>query len=166
LKKRKHIVFTGPESSGKTTLAKVFSKSKDVFLVTEYARKYLANKKSYVKADLLEIAKEQQITIDLALKSNTKLVVSDTDLLTIKIWSEFKYNECDSWIKLNLLKNLPDLYVLCKPDFPWQEDPLRENPNDRNELYNLYLTEIKKLNIPFIEVGGSLEERLSEILKL
>lgn len=165
----KYIVFTGSESSGKTTLAKAFSKKENASLVEEYSREYLANKTSYIKANLLDIAKGQQKLIDLALGKNNlekKLVISDTDLLTIKIWSEFKYNECDSWITSTLSENLPNLYVVCKPDFPWEEDPLRENPNDRDVLHQIYLTEIKKLNIPFVEVGGSVEERLEILNRL
>lgn len=168
----KHIVITGPESSGKTTLSEDFSSIKEGVLVPEFAREYLANKTSYVQDDLLEIAKGQQNLIDLALeksylpnppKEETKIVVCDTDLLTIKIWSEYKYGSCDNWISSTLTNNLPNLYILCKPDFPWVEDDLRENPNDREELYSIYLTEIKKLNVPFIEVGGSVEERLREL---
>ena len=169
----KHIVFTGPESSGKTTLAKAFSLKTDSYLVEEYAREYLVNKINYVKSDLLEIAKGQQKLIDLAIKNNhitnkSKLIISDTDLLTIKIWSEYKYGSCNDWIISTLVNNLPNLYILCRPDFPWQDDPLRENPKDRDELYEIYLAEIKKLNLPFIEVGGSVEERfglLEELLK-
>lgn len=168
----KHIVITGPESSGKTTLAEAFSLAKRGVLVPEFAREYLADKSSYVQNDLLEIAKGQQKLIDKATEKNqlsapnkeeSKMVICDTDLLTIKIWSEYKYGSCDNWITSTLSNNLPDLYILCKPDFTWVYDPLRENPNDREELYNIYLTEIKKLNVPFIEVGGSIEGRLKEL---
>lgn len=168
----KHIVITGPESSGKTTLAEAFSSLKGGVLVSEFAREYLANKTGYAQIDLLEIAKGQQRLIDKALKNNPpptslhgggKMVVCDTDLLTIKIWSEYKYGMCNNWITSTLINHLPDLYILCKPDFPWEEDPLRENPNDREELYNIYLSEIKKLKVPFVEIGGSVEGRLKEL---
>lgn len=178
---KNHIVFTGPESSGKTTLAQTFALKNKATFVAEYAREYLANKTNYTQPDLVEIAKGQQKLIDLAAEKNhlhnppylsdrqtqggNKWVVCDTDLLTIKIWSEFKYGNCDDYITSTLIKNLPNLYVLCKPDFPWQDDPLRENPNDREELYNIYLTEIKKLNIPYIEVGGSVTERLDALME-
>jgi nicotinamide riboside kinase len=37
-------------------------------------------------------------------------------------------------------------YFLCKPDIPWEEDPLRENSENRDELFEIYLQELKKQN--------------------
>ena len=48
-------------------------------------------------------------------------LICDTDLLTIKIWSEYKYGSCDPEIMEFLKNNLPDLYLLASPDFPWEE---------------------------------------------
>jgi nicotinamide riboside kinase len=157
------IVFTGPESCGKSTLAKAISSITDSVLIDEYAREYLTKKTTYCQEDLFIIAKKQQDLID-DYKSENKLIICDTDLLTIKIWSEYKYGNCDSWIIDTLKKNPPSLYILCKPDFPWEEDIMRENPNDRDELYAIYLNKIKALKVPFIEVGGSVKERTKVVL--
>ncbi len=53
------IVMTGPESSGKTTLAKQLADCWNVPLVPEIARDYLRGKDSYQQHDLVEIAKQQ-----------------------------------------------------------------------------------------------------------
>lgn len=55
----KIIVITGPESSGKTTLANQLSAYWKVPLVKEVARDYLKEIYSYQQHDLLEIAKQQ-----------------------------------------------------------------------------------------------------------
>jgi nicotinamide riboside kinase len=170
----KTIVFTGPESCGKSTLAKAVSSKIDSTLIDEYAREYLTQKTTYCQEDLLTIAKKQQDLIDRGKhkshlptppQGGNNIICCDTDLLTIKIWSDYKYGNCNSSIIDTLKNNVPDLYILCKPDFPWQEDVLRENPNDRDELYRIYLNEIKALKIPFIEVGGSVEERLKVVFE-
>ena len=51
------VVVTGPESCGKTTLARQLADRWEAPLVSEAARDYLQNKGSYQKSDLLKIAK-------------------------------------------------------------------------------------------------------------
>ena len=53
------VVITGPESCGKTTLARQLADRWEAPLVNEAARDYLQNKDSYQESDLLEIAKLQ-----------------------------------------------------------------------------------------------------------
>ena len=52
---------------------------------------------------------------------------------------------------IELLKNnLPDLYLLASPDFPWKDDSQRENPDNRDELFSVYEQEIIKLDVPYL----------------
>jgi nicotinamide riboside kinase len=46
------IAFTGPESCGKSTLAKWVSEQYNLPLSEEFAREYLAQKESYIQDDL------------------------------------------------------------------------------------------------------------------
>ena len=162
----KKVVVTGPESTGKTSLAMQLSEVFKCTLVGEYARTYL-NKldRSYHQYDLTHIAKGQFDMQNKTLKESS-LLICDTDLLTIKIWSEFKYGNCDPWIVNSLVDNLPDLYLICYPDLKWEYDPQRENPNDGMELFEIYLAEIKKLGVPFQIIKGLGEERTEKGLKV
>ena len=151
------IAFTGPESSGKTTIAKRAAEFFNGICVEEYAREYLMNKLGYEQKDLDLIAKYQLENWNV----EGDLIIADTELTVIKIWSEYRYNNCSEFI-LNAYKNQYfDHYFLCKPDIPWEEDPLRENPNNRDELFELYLNELKLINRPFTILSGSLESRLN-----
>ena len=135
------IIVTGPESSGKTTLCKELSKHFKIQFTKEFAREYLTNlDKDYTQNDLSEIAKGQ-----LASEHNFQLL--DTDLITIKIWSEYKYGNCEKWILDTIEKQKTEkrFYFLCKPDIPWESDPLRKNPNNRNELFEIYKKELENL---------------------
>ena len=161
----KRIVVTGPESTGKTTLAKQLSEVFKCPLVGEYARTYLDNlKKTYSQEDLVYIAKGQ-FDMQKKILKESNLLICDTDLLTIKIWSEFKYGNCDPWIVKYLVNNLPDLYLICYPDLKWEYDPQRENPNDGMELFEIYLAEIKKLEVPFQIIKGLGEKRTEKGVK-
>ncbi len=160
----KLIVFTGPESSGKSTWSKWLSSHFGIQLVEEYARDFLAKTGGkYNEPDLLVIAKKQQELITHAL-SKYDIVIADTDLLTIKIWSEEKYGKCDKSILDLLYNNVPDHYVLCRPDIPWEEDFLRENPHDRDRLFNIYEQEINEVNIPYFVLGGNEDKRRASLI--
>lgn len=153
------IIVTGPESSGKTTLCKNIASHFKLSHSKEYARKYLKKiGKEYIQEDLLKIAKGQ-----LNLEKVNKIL--DTDLITIKIWSEYKFGNCDNWIldKIEEQKNEIRFYLLCKPDIPWESDPLRENPNDRMKLFEIYKMELENLGHKYHIVEG--KDRLQNVIK-
>ena len=151
------IIISGPESSGKTYLAENLSKYYKIDYTNEYARDYLNNlDKKYNKEDLLNIAKIQFKNEKENSKKNS-ISLHDTDLLTIKIWSDFKYNNSHKWIldKIQEQKKENRFYLICSPDIKWTYDPLRENPNDRDELFEIYKKEILKLEHPFYIICGN-----------
>ena len=138
------IIVTGPESSGKTTLSKSLSEHLNSKLVNEFARDYLVNKNNtYNFENLLEIAQNQYKLEN----QKSKIIVCDTDLITIKIWSEYKFGKCDGWIldKINAQKKEQRIYLLCKPDLKWEYDAQRENEFDRDKIFNIYKKELKNL---------------------
>ena len=137
------IIVTGPESSGKTTLCKALSQHFQLTFSIEYAREYLdALNIDYNQNDLLKIAKGQ-------LKAEKNTTLLDTDLITIKIWSIYKYGNCDKWILDQIEKQTLEkrFYLLCKPDIAWEKDPLRENAENRIDLFKLYKKELEDLSV-------------------
>jgi nicotinamide riboside kinase len=158
------IIVTGPESSGKTTLCKALSKHFNLPFSREYTREYLdLLNRDYNQNDLLKIAKGQ-------LQAENGIQLLDTDLITIKIWSKYKYGDCDKWILNQIEKQKPEtrFYLLCKPDIAWEEDTLRENPNNREELFELYKKELQYLNRNYFIVEGEnrAENSISKISSL
>ena len=133
------IVITGPESSGKTTLAEELALHYKTAWVPEYARIYLNQlDRPYREEDLLEIAQGQVQQEDEAARLNPRLLVCDTSLLVVIIWSTYRYGHCHPWIEEQWRQRPVDHYLLCRPDLPWQPDPQRENPHNRDELFVLY----------------------------
>tara|TARA_B100000795_G_scaffold235914_1_gene195795 strand:+ start:1483 stop:1971 length:489 start_codon:yes stop_codon:yes gene_type:complete len=153
------IIITGPESSGKTTLCQQLSNHFNIPFTQEFARLYIDSlDRDYIINDLLSIAKQQ-------LKSEFKSQLLDTDLITIKIWSEYKYGRCDKWIldEIEKQKSEKRFYILCSPDIPWQTDNQRENPNDRKKLFEIYKKELENLKHKYFILNG--ENRLEKIIK-
>lgn len=133
------IVVTGPESSGKTTLAQALAVHYQVPWVAEYARTYIKQlAQPYQEKDLLAIAQGQVQQEDKQEQTNPRLLICDTSLLVIYVWSHYRYGRCHPWIVDQLAQRPVDHYLLCYPDLPWQPDPQRENPHDRPELFAWY----------------------------
>ena len=157
------IVFTGPESSGKTTLANLTSRKFGIALVQEIARDYIPTLKStYTKDDVYTIAKLQVNEEQLQYSKNIN-ICCDTDLLTIVIWINDKFGYFDQTMFDTWLVMQSDVLFLCKPDFPWEFDQLRENPYDRDRIFEMYEEILTKNMIPYIVLEGSLDDRMSII---
>jgi len=157
------IIVTGPESSGKTTLCQQLSTHFNIPFSKEFARHYIDTlNRGYIIDDLLPIAKGQ-------LESEFSSQLLDTDLITIKIWSEYKYGRCDNGIldQIEKQKTEKRFYLLCKPDIPWRPDTQRQNPNDREAIFKIYKQELESLgHIYFVIKGKDREQLAKDIIKL
>ena len=159
------VVVTGAECSGKSTLSEDLAKRYGVLWVPEMAREYLDGiDRTYGESDLLKIAELQVHTEDerQAESPLASLLVCDTDLITIRIWGEEKYGRSDPWIVQQTEERPYDLWLLCSPDIPWEFDPQRENPHDRDRLFAVYEKTLKALGKPYVIIEGGREERLQQ----
>lgn len=162
----KRISITGPESTGKSTLAAHLAEALDTVWVPEYAREYLNRlDRPYEESDLLEIAKGQINAEDTLTKQANTYLICDTDLIVIKIWSDHKYGRCHPWILEQIERREYALTVLTYIDIPWEDDPLREHPDLRAYFYDLYKSTLTSMGIPFIEAKGDLQQRMALALK-
>jgi nicotinamide riboside kinase len=169
------VIFTGPESSGKTTLLNaihnywIWSAQ-----AKEFARFYLSEKMrtrgtyAYTVEELTYIAKGQVFVEQNAMSKTDKLLLCDTDLITLKIWSQEVFSTCDKKIVDMLEGQYKDdnyywhqrHYFLCSPDtIDWQPDPLRENPFDRDRLFDIYIKELQAHNQDYTILRGDFHTR-------
>jgi len=157
------IAITGPESSGKTTLAKALSEHYNISFVPEFARTYLEKTEGkYKQLDLDIIAQGQLKSI---ISAEDTIVISDTDFSVLEIGSQYKYKNTSELINKLVQKDLFDLHILCSPDIPWEADLLRENPNSRDLLFELYSKSLNSNNKNFIVVNGSAKNRLEKSIQ-
>lgn len=162
----KRISITGPESTGKSTLSRALAERLETVWVPEFAREYLESiGRPYQEKDLLQIAKGQLALEDKFMKEANNFLICDTDLLVVKIWSEHKYGRCHPWILEKLNERKYDLFILTYIDIPWEDDPLRENPDLREYFYEKYKQELISRKFNFIEATGNLDKRISVTLK-
>lgn len=155
------IAVIGPESTGKTTLAKELALYYNTVWVPEYAREFLNQlNRPYTKSDLIEIAKGQLTLEEEQTKKADNLLFCDTDLQVIKVWSEHKYGECDPWIINQIETHYYDFYFLTFFDIPYEEDELRENPEERPYFFDVYYKLLTEKGQQFAVIQGTHNERL------
>ncbi|MBO9727052.1 MAG: ATP-binding protein [Chitinophaga sp.] len=158
----KKVVVIGPESTGKSTLSEKLAAHFNTVWTPEYAREYIDQlDRPYEQADLLEIAAGQlALERQQAGKAN-RVLICDTDLYVIKVWSEHKYGNCDPRILKQLAQQHCDLYLLTYIDLPWEEDPQREYPDPamRSYFYQVYKDIVTASGVPWLEIKGTYEER-------
>ncbi len=167
----KKIVVIGPESTGKSTLCLQLAEHYQTLWCAEYAREYLEKHGTdYTYDDLLKIAKGQTELEERILSSvncQVSTVFIDTDMYVMKVWCEFAFNKCHSWILNQIATRKYDLYLLCNVDLPWIADELREYPDmeTRNKLYHFYKDIMVNQSIPWVDISGNYDERLQTAIK-
>lgn len=156
----KKIAITGPESSGKTTLAQQLAKHFNAIWVPEFARTYLTGlNRPYTIEDLGFIAKGQMEWESNYSKCASNIIFCDSDMTVMKIWSEFRFGYCEASIEKAFENQYYDLTLLCRPDIEWQPDPLRENPRDREALFERYLKALEQKKARFEIIEGDFTMR-------
>jgi len=170
----KKIVLVGPESSGKTTMAKLISKKLNTTYIKEYGADYIdqkglnqntKNNDKFSIIDINHIASGQIHLENEALKQNNKTIIYDTDLITTQIWSEIYFNKCPKWIVDESYRRTYDLYLLMDIDFEWQDEGIREFPEKRQWHFNRIKKELDKRNLNYKLISGTIEDRLKKCLK-
>lgn len=160
------IAITGPESTGKTSLANAISEVFECPWVPEYARVYLTELgREYTREDLLLIAQGQLTLEDYMAEDAESMLVCDTDMLVMKMWSEHKYGAADPFILHEWENRKYDLFILCGTDLPWEYDPLREHPDLRDHFYAIYKEELSGSGKAFLEVKGNLQDRVDQVVR-
>ena len=162
------IVLYGPESSGKTTLAKALAKQFQTTWVPEFARNYLQEKWDQKKEvccleDLIIIAKGQINHENNLIKDAKEFLFCDTNVLVTKAWSETHFNGyCAPKIQYWVDTFKYDHYFLTDIDVPWQADDLRDRPNNRKQMLNYFENLLKNKKASYTLLKGNLNLRLEK----
>ncbi|HPH73377.1 MAG TPA: ATP-binding protein [Paludibacteraceae bacterium] len=161
----KTIVITGPESTGKTTLAKELAAHFGADWIPEYARTYIETLgRPYTYDDVEKIALKQKEQFDAALNAKGNYVFFDTYLFITHVWFLHVYQREPVWIKSALKECQADLFLLCRPNIPWEYDPIRENPNNRDFFYDWYKRELLHYGKKIIEIDRLGKQRTEQAI--
>lgn len=165
------IAIFGPESTGKTTLATQLSEYYKTVWVPEFARDYLQEKLDSGRGicdinDMLPIAYGQTKLENESAQIANKYLFCDTNLLVTKVFSELYYNFCDSLLDKAARAHQYDLFFLTDIDVPWEDDGLRDSPDGRETVFEVFKQSLIDNRKPFITISGDKETRLKKAVAI
>lgn len=165
------IALFGPESTGKTTLAKQLANYYETEWVPEFARDYLQekweeNQHICVADDMMPIAYGQVALENKKLASAKKFLFSDTNLMVTKVFSEMYYGFCDPLLNEAALEHDYDLFFLTDIDVPWEKDDIRDSPKGRETVFSVFKQTLIDTHKPFITLSGNKESRLAKAITI
>ena len=165
------ITMFGPESTGKTTLAKQLAEHFDTVWIPEFARDYLQEKWDKTGLicepdDLMPIAIGQTNLENEILSVANKFLFCDTNLMVTKVFSEIYYNFCDPILDKAARKHKYDLFFLTDIDVPWEKDDLRDKPEERAKTFKAFKNALEENNKPYILLSGNKEQRLQKAISI
>jgi HTH-type transcriptional regulator, transcriptional repressor of NAD biosynthesis genes len=166
----RRVVLTGPESSGKSTLAESLANHFSAVLVPEFARTWIRDKRARtgencVLDDVPAIARGQEAAENQAAAAlkGPGFLICDTDVLTIRIWSECFFGAVPSELDTRLSEThsgrSQDLYLLTDIDVPWVADGVRDRPGNRESQMALFRSRLGEFGCRSVVISGDLEAR-------
>lgn len=157
---RRVCVF-GPESTGKSTLARDLARRFGTVHAAEFARGLLDAKGGRCDPDdIPRIARGQAAAEDALARQAKRLLFCDTDLLTTTLWSEVLFGSCPPEIRAAAEARRYDLYLLMDVDVPWVQDGQRHLPHARAEFFARCEAALRTRGRPYVVIRGSWAERL------
>jgi len=161
------IALFGPESTGKTTLAKQLAAYYNTEWVPEFARDYLQlkweeNQQICTLEDMMPIAYGQVALENEKLKTAKKYLFCDTNLMVTKVFSEVYYGFCNPNLMDAAIEHEYDLFFLTDIDVPWEKDDIRDKPEGRETVFSVFKQTLIESKKPFITLSGNKESRLEK----
>ena len=165
------IALFGPESTGKTTLARQLAEYYKTEWVPEYAREYLQKKWDKNQQicnidDMLPIAFGQTKLENESTSIANKYLFCDTNLLVTKVFSEVYYNFCDPILDQAAREHEYDLFFLTDIDVPWEKDDLRDRPDQSESVFAIFKQSLLDNNKPFVILSGDKNLRLKKAIAI
>lgn len=150
------VVVTGPESTGKTTLARALGAHFGAPWVPEASRRFVETDPTPLSAATVEpIARLAMALDDEARRGAPPLLILDTDLVSTMVYARHYYGACPPWIEAEATARRGDLYLLCLPDLPWEPDGVRDRPQSRDELLAMFRAALAEVDATVTEVAGT-----------
>ncbi len=156
----KLVCFYGPESTGKTEMAKKMTERYCTQWVPEVARELITSN-TFNREDIIMIGRAQTERIVKKARMANRVLFCDSDLITTQIYSRY-YLGVVPPVLYELEKMVEyDQYFLFDIDVPWVDDGLRDlgDQKKREEMFALFKSELHRRNISYTLVQGNWPER-------
>ncbi len=157
----KRVCVFGPESTGKSTLAKKLAAHYQTVYVPEYGRTYteMFGSDAVQGDDLKRIVSGHMASVEAAYATANSIIIEDTDPVMTACWSDMLNVERDPF--LEEFDGYADLYLLCDVDVPWVNDGYRyfEDQNERQRFFDLCEKELIRRGVNYAIIRGAYDVR-------
>jgi HTH-type transcriptional repressor of NAD biosynthesis genes len=161
----KKICFYGPESTGKSFMAKKMAEYFNTEYVPEVARELITSN-DFTIDDIIRIGKSQTQRVFEKSKIANKVLFCDTDVITTQIYSQH-YLKTIPPILVELENQIQyDHYFFFDIDVPWVNDGLRDLGDKREEMLVTFRRALTLRGINPVDVAGDYQERERLIKKV
>lgn len=171
------IALEGPESTGKTVIAKAMAHDFDFAYSPEWAKGYIENAirgRDFQESDLKVIAMGQVASEDVLEPGASRTVVYDSTLLTTIAWGHFLYGRSDPDIDTMLYEQeksfgQPRRRIFLKPDVPFHHAAHRnvapdgETQAERERFLAILMEQAERRGLGYELVGGPWGEREASV---
>ena len=154
------VTVFGPESTGKTTLARHLSREFEALYMPEYGRAFThalaIPEESWTPQHLTQIATQHiMLREDIEARGGTALIVEDTDVVKTAIWSALLCDSRDPAFDWDGV-DLPDLYLLLTPEAPFVQDSIRMHDRQarREDFFERCRAELERRGATYRLIDG------------
>jgi NadR type nicotinamide-nucleotide adenylyltransferase len=167
------VVVSGPESTGKTTLARRLAEHYRTAWSPEFVREYLEARQPrdppslVLWEDIEPIARGQLEAEAAAARRAREVMFCDTDLHSTRVYAEHYFGRCPEWIARAARERSYDLHLLLRNDLPWAADALRDRPDpeQRERLLAAFRDELRRAGRRVVEIEGAADARFEAALR-
>ena len=154
----KKICFYGPESTGKSVMARHLAEFYNTEFVPEVARE-IVRSNDFTIDDIIKIGYAQTERVLEKEKTAYKILFCDTDLITTQIYCR-QYLGVVPDVLYELEKRITyDQYFLFDIDVPWVADGMRDLSDNRQEMFNVFKHQLEVRDIKYKLVSGTYKQR-------
>ena len=159
------VCFYGPESTGKSTMARRMAKHYHTVFVPEVSREMVTSNQ-FTEEEIVRIGEAQTQRVLEQAKIANLILFCDSDLITTQIYAEIYLKKVPKAL-IDLEKKIKyDQYLLFDIDIPWVADGLRDMGERRSEMMECFRSKLESRKIPYTLISGSLEQRERVIISV
>jgi HTH-type transcriptional repressor of NAD biosynthesis genes len=155
------ICLIGPESTGKTTLARSLAEQYGTIFVPEFGRLYCEMFGNTCDVDDLRaiVRGHNLLATSARRRIGDGLLILDTDAVMTSVWADILlgYRPAD----LDHVDDFADLYLLTNVDIPFEDDGIRYFPDqgERERFFQRCRDELDHQGLRYLVLSGTREAR-------